>query len=84
MIFDSSQLYVFQAKLVEHNDPKEADLLWCSKCNNRVVKIIDGGYLGTIEVDGVTYKVLRKWTRIVEPSKVDAFLKATNQINPNI
>lgn len=84
MIFDKNSLYVFQAKLVEHNDPKEADLLWCSKCNNRVVKIADGGYLGTIEVDGVIYKVLRKWARVVEPSKVDAFLKATNQINPNI
>ena len=84
MIFDKNSLYVFQAKLVEYNDPKEADLLWCSKCNNRVVKIIDGGYLGTIEVDGVVYKVLRKWTRIVAPEKVDAFLKATGQTNPNI
>ena len=84
MIFDKNSLYVFQAKLVEYSDPKEADLLWCNKCNNRVVKITDGGYLGTIEVDVVVYKVLRKWARVVDPSKVDAFLKATNQINPNI
>jgi len=84
MVFDKSQLYVFQAKLVEFNDPKEPDLLWGAKCNNKVVKITNDGYLGTIEVDGVAYKILRKWTRIVAPEKVDAFLKATGQTNPNI
>lgn len=83
MIFDSSQVYVFQAKLVNFSEPKEADLLWCSKCNNKVVKITYDGYLGTVEVSGVTYKILRKWCRTVAPEKVDAFLKATNQINPN-
>jgi hypothetical protein len=83
MEFKEGTVYVFQSKLVVDDNPTEADLLWRSKCNNRIVKIAQGGYLGTIEVDGVIYKVIRKWTRVLSPDKVDAFLKATNQVNPN-
>ena len=84
-MFDKSQLYVFQAKLVEVSpNAGEADLLWMQKCNNRVVKVSDEGYIGTIEVEGVVYKVLKKWTRLVASEKVEAFLKATGQTNPNI
>lgn len=87
MDFKKGTLYVFQAKLIEDKDAKdikEADILWRNKCNNKVVKVSEDGYIGTIEVEGVIYKVLRKWTRVVPPEKVEAFLKATGQINPNI
>ena len=82
-MFESKNTYVFMSKLVDDSNLTDADKSWINKCNNKVVKIIDGGYLGVIEIDGVEYKILRKWTKILDPKKVNAFLKATNQINPN-
>lgn len=82
-MFDKNNIYVFSAKLVKHDNPCEADLSWLHKCDNKIVKIIENGYLGEILIDGTDYKILRKWCRRLDPSKLDAFLKATKQTNPN-
>ena len=39
MEFKEGTVYVFQSKLVIDDNPSEADLLWRSKCNNRIVKM---------------------------------------------
>ena len=83
-MFDTNLTYVFRAKLVSFKDPTDADLLWVQKCNNKIVKITNGGYTGVITVDGVTYSIIKPWCMTVSADKLDDFLKATNQENPNI
>jgi riboflavin synthase alpha subunit len=82
-MFEKGVTYVFRAKLVEFKNPSNADILWTEKCNNKIVKVTNGGYTGTITVDGVTYTIIKAWCMTVSNDKLEAFLKATNQENPN-
>lgn len=81
-MFDTNKTYVFQAKLLG-DSLDNLDKIWGSHCNNRIVKISKGGYLGSITIQDVDYWILESWCRVLDNSKVEAFCKATGQKNPN-